>query len=76
MLTIRKVYEWLIASPLGRVLAHRLVVATLGLILGGLAAVGLEFAPEVAACLEQSSEFVSKSFSPAPTNSAGRTLPD
>lgn len=43
--------KWLIASPLGRLLAHRVVVALLAAMLGALGAAGLEFAPGLAKCL-------------------------
>jgi len=60
---MERIVQWLIASPLGRVLAHRLVVAVLAAMLGALGAVGLEFAPGLAACLEAAplpSVFVSR----------------
>lgn len=58
---MERAIQWLIASPLGRVLAHRLVVALLAAILGALGAAGLEFAPGLAQCLQDApspSEFV------------------
>lgn len=61
---MERFYQWLIASPLGQLLAHRVVVALLAAILGALGAVGLEFAPAVAECLEASSVSVSSWSSP------------